>query len=56
VPTQVRLMDQFFVKVGGSDLPTTVMDDLFEVAIDSSLYLPASTCPTHSPCTYTTTT
>ncbi len=33
-------MDQFFIKVDGSDLPTAVMDDMIELSVDTSLTLP----------------
>ncbi|NJN93507.1 MAG: VgrG-related protein [Anaerolineales bacterium] len=35
-----QFLSQFFIKIGGSDVPEELMDDLIEVVVDSSLYLP----------------
>lgn len=40
MPAEPRLMDHFFIKVDGNDVPSEVMDDLIEVTVDSSLHLP----------------
>jgi uncharacterized protein involved in type VI secretion and phage assembly len=32
---------QFFIKIGGSDIPTELMNDLLEVVVDTSLQLPS---------------
>jgi phage protein D/phage baseplate assembly protein gpV len=33
-------LSQFFVKVGGNNVPQAFMDDVLEIVVDSSLYLP----------------
>jgi phage protein D/phage baseplate assembly protein gpV len=40
VPANPKLVDHILIKVDESDLSTEVMDDLFEVTVDSSLHLP----------------
>lgn len=35
-----QFLNQFFIKIGGSNVPAEFMRDLVEVVVDSSLYLP----------------
>ena len=38
---QAKLMDHVYIKIDGTDIATEVMDDLLEVTVESSLYLPS---------------
>src|SRR6476659_3913516 len=38
---QAKLMDHLYIKIDGTDAATEVMDDLLEVTVESSLYLPS---------------
>lgn len=40
MPSEQRLMDHFYIKIDGADLPIAAMDDLIEVTVDSNLHLP----------------
>lgn len=40
MPDEPKLMDHILIKVDGNNLSTEVMDDLFEVTVDTSLCMP----------------
>jgi phage protein D len=40
LPTEARLMDHLFIKIDGNDVSAEDMDDLVEVTVDTSLFLP----------------
>jgi phage protein D/phage baseplate assembly protein gpV len=40
MPQQEKLLSHIFIRVGGTDLQSDLMDDLTRVAIDSNLHLP----------------